>query len=260
DRCVAYAVEQGVNYFDVAPTYGDAQQKLGRSLVPYRDRVYLACKTAQRRRREAEEDLRRSMELLHTDHFDVYQLHGLSTDEDVDVAFGPGGAAELLRDLREQGIARRIGVTAHNERVALRALSLCDFDTVLFPFNWHMHMAHDMGSRLLAAARERGMGVLCMKSMIERAWDRDERQTSRYPKSWCKPFDTETDARLLLAAVRYAASLGVDVIIPPGNFEHFSFAVEHGREIFDTPLTDEDRALLAERLDRVRDRPFFAVP
>ena len=260
DRCVAYAVEQGVNYFDVAPTYGDAQQKLGRSLVPYRDRVYLACKTAQRRRREAEEDLRRSMELLHTDHFDVYQLHGLSTDEDVDVAFGPGGAAELLRDLREQGIARRIGVTAHNERVALRALSLCDFDTVLFPFNWHMHMAHDMGSRLLAAARERGMGVLCMKSMIERAWDRDERQTSRYPKSWCKPFDTETDARLLLAAVRYAASLGVDVIIPPGNFEHFSFAVEHQQAIFDTPLTDEDRALLAERLDAVRDRPFFAVP
>ncbi|MBP5210130.1 MAG: aldo/keto reductase, partial [Clostridia bacterium] len=81
DRYVAYAVEQGVNYFDVAPTYGDAQQKLGQSLIPYRDRVYLACKTAQRRRREAEQDLRRSMELLRTDHFDVYQLHGLSTDE-----------------------------------------------------------------------------------------------------------------------------------------------------------------------------------
>ena len=55
DRYVAYAVEQGVNYFDVAPTYGDAQQKLGQSLIPYRDRVYLACKTAQRRRREAEQ-------------------------------------------------------------------------------------------------------------------------------------------------------------------------------------------------------------
>ena len=141
--------------------------------------------------------------------------------------------------------------------MALKALSLYDFDTVLFPFNWHMNMAHGMGNALLTEARRRGMGVLCMKSMIDRAWDGEERYASKYPKSWCRPFDVENEADLLRAAVRYALSLGVDTIVPPGNFDHFRFAVEHIDEALDQPLTEGERALLAARLERVRDRPFF---
>ncbi len=258
DGYVSWAVDQGVNYFDVAPTYGDAQLMLGNSLKPYRRNVYLACKTTERTRKEAEKRMKKSMELLHTDYFDVYQMHALVKMEDVETAFGPGGIMEMMVEMKEKGIARKLGFTAHSEAVALKALSLYDFDTVLFPFNWHMNMAHGMGNTLIRTAKERGMGVLCMKSMIERAWTDEERYASKYPKSWCKPFDTDEEPEILLAAVKYALSLGVDTIIPPGNFDHFRFAVEHIDEALASPLNDAERAMLAARLEQVKDQPFFA--
>ena len=258
DAYVSWAVDRGVNYFDVAPTYGNAQEMLGNSLAPWRKSVYLACKTNRRLKKDAEPLMLESLRLLRTDYFDVYQLHELSTMEELETAFGPGGTMEMLRDMKEKGIARRLGITAHSERVALRALELFPFDTVLFPFNWHLHMAHGMGGALLKAARERGMGVLCMKSMIDRAWlSEEERYASRYPKSWCRPFDTETETGLLTAAVKYALSLQTDTIIPPGNFDHFSFAVDHIDDMLKNPFSEADRALLEEHLKDVKDHPFF---
>ena len=257
DRYVAWAIDQGVNYFDVAPSYGDAEEKLGNSLKPYRNDVYLACKTAQRLCADAEKELYQSHKLLHTDYFDVYQLHGLANMEEVDTAFGPGGVMEMVSTLKQRGIARNVGITAHNEEAALKCLELYDFDTVLFPFNWFMNMEHGMGSRLIKAAKERGMGVLCMKAFIERAWNnQDERNSSQFPKSWCKPINVE-DVPFGVAAMKYALSLGVDTLIPPGNYASFSFAVEHIEECLRNPLNDDDYAFLQKKLEFVRGKEFF---
>ena len=201
--------------------------------------------------------MRESLKLLNTDYFDVYQLHGLVTMEDLETCFAPGGAMEVLRSMKDTGIARRISLTAHSEPVALRAIELYDFDTVMFPLNWHMHMAHGMGGRITAAAKKKGMGVLGIKSMIERAWTSEERYSSVYPKSWCKPFDIEKEPEMLLAAMKYSVSLGADVLIPPGNFAHFQFAVNHIDEVLARPLTEEDQALLSSRLTLVKDCPFY---
>ena len=258
DGYVAWAMEQGVNYFDVSPRYGNAQTTMGNSLVPFRKDIYLACKTENRLRAQAEPEMEESLKLLHTDYFDVYQMHALATMRDLELAFGPGGVMELMAEMKEKGIARKLGITAHSEAVALKALELYDFDTVLFPFNWHMHMAHGMGSVLLRKAKEKGTGLLCMKSMIDRAWDSDqERAASAYTKSWCRPFDTEKETELLTAAVKYALSLGVDTIIPPGNFDHFRFGTEHIEELLAQPFAEKDRLLLEERLKEVENRPFF---
>ena len=257
DHFVSWALENGINYFDVAPGYGDAQLLMGNSLAPHRRDVFLACKTAQREKEGAEREMLESLKLLHTDYFDVYQLHGLVTMEELKTCFAPGGAMEVLRDMKEKGIARKIGFTAHSEAVALRALELYDFDTVMFPFNWHMHMAHGMGETLRRTVKEKGIGLLGIKSMIERAWDEEERYSSIYPKSWCKPFFIEKEPEMLTAALKYTASLGVDVMVPPGNFEHLKFAVEHIGEVLENPLTEEDRALLAARLPLVSGHPFY---
>lgn len=198
-----------------------------------------------------------SLRLLHTDYFDIYQLHGLASLEEVETAFGPGGVMELLVEMKEKGIARKLGITAHSEAAALRALQLYDFDTVLFPFNWHMHMAHGMGESLRKAAKSKGIGLMCIKSMIERSWEQEERLASRYPKSWCKPFDTKEETKILLSAIRYSLSLGVDLIVPPGNFDHFRFAVEHIDEALSQPLSEDERKILTERLALVKDRPFI---
>jgi len=252
DRYVAWAVDHGVNYFDVAPGYGNAQDQLGVSLRPYRKDVYLACKTAFRTRAEAEADMERSLRLLKTDCFDVYQLHGVASMEEVETAFGPGGVMELMRTLRQRGIARCVGFTAHSEEAALKMLELYPFDTVLFPINWFMHLAHGMGDRLLKAAEQRGMGRLAMKAFIERRW-REGEDKGPFPKSWCKPIDTDREPEFGVAAMNYALSLGVNTLIPPGNFKSFRFAVEHIDECDGKP----DTALLKGKLETVRGREFF---
>ena len=253
DRFVSYAIDHGVNYFDVAPSYGNAQAQLGNSLRPYRNKVHLACKTARRDRQGAEAELRESLSLLQTDHFEIYQLHGIASMDEVEQAFAPGGVMELMREVREKGIAAHIGFTAHSEEAALRMLELYDFETVLFPINWFMHMAHGMGEKLM----KKDVGHLAMKAFIERKWDDDaERAASAYPKSWCKPIDVE-DTAFGMAAMRYALSLGVDTLVPPGNFESFKFAVEHIDECVEKPLSEADEALLKAKLETVRGKEFF---
>lgn len=257
DEYVGWAIENGINYFDVAPGYGDAQLLMGNSLKPYRSDVYLACKTALRESKEAEQDMLNSLQLLHTDYFDVYQLHGVASMEELERCFAPGGTMELLRDMKEKGIARKIGITAHSESAAVRALELYDFDTVMFPLNWHMNMEHGMGERIRKSAKDKGLGILGIKSMVDRGWSNEEQDNSIYPKSWCRPFYIETESDYLMAALKYSISLGADILIPPGNFEHLKFAVNHIDEVLDNPITEEERAFLAARLPQVREEPFY---
>ena len=257
DRYVGWAVDHGVNYFDVAPTYGDAEERLGASLKPYRKDVFLACKTTQRSRADAQEEIERSLRLLHTDHFDLFQLHAVTTPDDVKTAFGPGGTMELLEDLKKAGVLRKIGFSAHSEYAALEMLKLYDFDTVLFPTNYQLDMGQGFGRKLSALKKEKGFGLLGMKSIIERAWlDEKERANSPYPKSWCKPFGI-ADKDLRTAAMKYALEMGADVLVPPGNYENFSFMVHEIGEALRSPLTPQDRDLLKTRFEQVRDRPFF---
>lgn len=254
DDYVQYALDAGVNYFDVAPAYGDAQERLGNSLRGARERIVLACKTGRRDYDGAAREYERSLKLLHTDRFDVYQLHALCNEGDVEAAFAPGGVMRLMEQLRADGT--HVGITAHSEGAALSALALYDFETLLFPFNWQMNLATGYGNRVLAEARRRGIGVLGMKSMIERGF-RDEAERRRWPKSWCKPFDPQEEADLLLAAVKYARGMGVDTLIPAGDIEHFRFALENGDRIWDEPLTDEEKVLLEARLIEVKDCLFM---
>ncbi len=133
-------------------------------------------------------------------------------------------------------------------------IELFPFDTVLFPFNWFMNLEHGMGNKLLEAAKSKGMGILCMKAFIERRWDAGE-DRGCFPKSWCKPINTDDEPAFGIAAMKYALSLGVDTLIPPGNFKSFSFAVEHIEECLANPANDE--ALLKRKLETVRGKEFF---
>jgi hypothetical protein len=256
DRYVAYAIEKGINYFDVAPTYGDAQEKLGNSLAPYRKDVFLACKTENRTAEGAKRLMEESLNLLHTDHFDVYQMHALKTVEEVETAFAKGGAMEVIFKAKEEGVAKHLGITCHTEEAALRALELYDFESVLFPLNWGLNMKKGFGNKIIAAKKEKGIGLLGMKAFIHRAWRNDEeRYASRFPKSWCMPITD--DEAFMVAAMKYTLNLGADTLIPPGNFENFSFAVEHIDECLANPLNDADLALLKSHLPDTEGHDFF---
>ncbi|UCF00487.1 MAG: aldo/keto reductase [Planctomycetota bacterium] len=222
-RVVAEAVEKGINYFDVAPRYGDAEEKLGPALKPYRDNVLLACKTWKRDRKEAEEELHRSLKRLQTDHFDVYQLHGIRyVEKDVKTALGKGGAMEAILEAKKQGLVRYIGFSAHSSEAALTAMREFDFDTIMYPVSFVTHYANNFESEVLAEAKKRKMGIIGIKAMAKQRWQGEEGR-ERWPKCWYEPIGERELAR---KALSWTLSQGVSTAVPPGEESLYKMAVE----------------------------------
>jgi aryl-alcohol dehydrogenase-like predicted oxidoreductase len=111
NHVVADAIERGINYFDVAPSYGsgEAEEKLGIALQSLRKNVFLACKAERRDGAGAREQLEASLRRLKTDHFDLYQFHAVGTVEDVKKILAPGGAGETFMKAKRDGLVRYIG-------------------------------------------------------------------------------------------------------------------------------------------------------
>ena len=252
---VAEAVDRGVNYFDVAPSYGDAEVLLGPALEPFRQKVFLACKTGERTRGGAKRELLQSLANLRTDHFDVYQIHALTTSAELETLFGADGAIETFLWAQREGLIRHIGFSTHAESVALKAMDLFDFDTVLFPMNWAMGLIAGWGDRIADRAKSTEVGLLAMKTLILRNWLPDEVRT--YPKSWCKPISG--DDQLALAAMKYGLAKGAATLVPPGNTEHFNFMLDHIDECLANPLSVDDLELLRRAAEPIKNQMIFQV-
>lgn len=237
DAIVAEAVDRGVNYFDVAPTYGDAEERLGPALEPHRDGVFLACKTGKRDAEGARHELERSLRHLHTDHFDLYQLHGLTTLAEVETAFGDGGALETVEAARQEGKVRFIGFSAHSVEAAEEALRRYRFDSILFPFNcvcWH----HGFGPQVLEAAREAGAARLALKALARTNWP--EGGEKKWKKCWYQPFDRREEAAL---ALRFTLSQDLTAAVSSGEPTLFKMAVEIAEEF--EPVGPDELARIA---------------
>jgi len=223
---VRQAVGHGINYFDVAPSYGNAEDLLGPALQPFRDDVFLACKTQNRDRQGAQTELEQSLRKLKTDQIDLYQLHALTTRREVERAMGWRGAMEALVQAREAGKIRFIGFSAHSQEAALRAIELFDFDTVLFPINFVCYFRSSFGPELVERAKNRGMGVLAIKALARQPWPENALK-SRWPKAWYQPVTAPEEADL---ALRFTLSQPVTSAIPPGDLKLFRAALEiaHG--------------------------------
>lgn len=239
DNYVAEAIDSGVNYFDVAPSYGDAEEKLGHALTGKRNDIFLACKTDGRTKDEAERDLKSSLKTLRTDHFDLYQLHAMTTKEDVETVFGPEGAMETLVKARDQGLIRYIGFSAHTEAAALALMDRFEFDSVLFPINWVNIFNANFGPAVLKMAAEKGVGALAIKAMARTVWG--ENEVHKYPKAWYEPLD---DEELALTAFRFTLSQPVTAAIPPGDIVHFRWALKAAKNF--KPIGPEEVKVLKD--------------
>lgn len=240
NRVVAEAVDQGVTYFDVAPGYGDAEEKLGPALEPYRSGSFLACKTGIRTRDGARQELERSLRRLRTDHLDLYQLHAMTSVEDFEAATGPGGAIDAFVEAREKGLVRYLGFSAHSVEVALKLLDAFAFDSVLLPVNWVNCLNGNFGPQVVAKATAMGVGVLALKAMALTEWGAGEDR--RYSKPWYKPID---DPYLANLALRYTLSHGVTAAIPPGDIYLFQMALAMAEDL--GPLSAEEMDVLNSR-------------
>jgi len=223
-RRVAEAFEKGVNYFDVAPSYGDSEVKLGPALAPYRKRSFLACKTGRRDRAGAEQEFQRSLEHLQTDYFDLYQLHAITdVAKDVDAVFAPGGAMEFLIEAKKQGRVRYLGFSAHSIEAARAALERYPFDSVLFPVNFASYVADDFGPQVLKLAEEKGAARLALKALARQSWPKDDPLREEYKKCWYQPL---TDPQQAALALRFTLNKPVTAAIPPGDERLFRLAVD----------------------------------
>lgn len=214
NEMVARAFDHGINYFDVAPSYGNAESRLGPALAPFRRRCFLACKTGQRKAAGALEELEHSLKTMQTDHFDLYQLHYLTTNEDIETVFGPGGAMEVLIRARKEGQVRFLGFSAHSVTAALAAMQRFAFDTILFPINFVAWFEGNFGPQVLPVAREKKMGILALKGLAHRA--KREGEKSPYRKAWYYPIDAAHD-ELARLALNWTYEQGVTAAIPPGE-------------------------------------------
>jgi predicted aldo/keto reductase-like oxidoreductase len=248
NRLVAEAVEKrGLNYFDVAPSYGNAEERLGPALEPYRKNVFLACKTGKRDAKGAEEELQTSLKRLRTDHFDVYQLHGVRAMEEVEQIFAPGGAMETFLKAKERGLTRFLGFSAHSEEAALALMDRFAFDTILFPFNWTSWLKNNFGPAVLAKAKEKGMGIFALKALAKRKLVEGEER--KWPKCWYHPVDTAEEAAL---GLRFTLSQGVNAAVTPGHEHLFNWAcdaAEHYKPIMPAEVAELTRR--AQELDPI---------
>jgi len=139
DQVLELLLEYGVNHIDTAPMYGNAEKLIGKWMDKHRDHFFLATKTRKRSYNEAWEGLQRSLERLHTDHVDLWQMHGLTNPVGWEKAMGPWGALEALLEARDKGLARFLGVTgdgSHVPAMHLQSLERFDFDSVMLPYNY----------------------------------------------------------------------------------------------------------------------------
>ncbi len=244
---VRMAIDKGVNYFDVAPSYGDAEVKLGPALEPYRNNVFLACKTTRRTKAEARKELEQSLNNMRTDHFDLYQHHAVTTMEDVDTLFGAGGAMETFLEAKKEGKIRFIGFSAHSVGAAMAMMERFDFDTILFPFNYATWYAGNFGPQVMGKAREKKMGILALKAMAKGPWS-DGAERSAYPKCWYEPL---TDTEDIIMGLRFTLSHPVTAAIPPGDERLFRQALA---------LSDRLKPLDPSEMAGIREKALQGIP
>ena len=196
DSAIQMVLDAGVNHFDIAPTYGHAMERVAPWMPELRRReIFVGAKTAVRDRDGAWKDVESIMRRMNTQNFDLFQLHSVGTMEQLELATAPGGSLETLREMREQGLTKWLGITGHGPEVPgtiLEALKRFDFDTVMFPLN--PAAARDAAYRkvttqLLAKCEERDIGVQTIKMIARGGWGNGEKQTN----TWYDPHREQSD-------------------------------------------------------------------
>ncbi len=222
NRSAKEAIEKGINYFDVAPAYGSSEEKMGQAIKEIgRDQFYLACKTKKRDKEGAREELERSLKRLHTDHFDVYQMHHLRTTDEVKQAFGPNGCMETFFEAQKEGKVRYLGFSAHTTKSALLAMENYKFDTVMFPINFVEFYTFGFGKDVMELAEKQGAAVLAIKPMCGGYWPEGVEKTRDW---WYMPLEEQDTIN---KALSFALSQkNVTVGFPPAFVDLFSKAVE----------------------------------
>lgn len=234
DRAIEFALGRGINHFDVAPTYAEAELRLGDYLKRHpQPGVFIGCKTNERSRAGASEELHRTLDRLGRDRFDLYQLHSVGTAEALDECFAPGGSFEAILAARDEGLIANIGITGHglaSPATHLAALDRFPFATVMTSCNLLLHAMPDFRrdwEALVARCQADDVGIHVLKATAKAPW-LDRPHTFG---TWYEPFADQAD---IDRAVAWALNQPVTTLCSSGDlavFPQIVDAAERYREI-----------------------------
>ncbi len=257
---VERALDLGINYIDTAAQYGGSgrwsQRYIGEVMKRRRRETYLASKTHDRTRDGSLRLLEESLKLLNTDHLDAWQLHHVTTQDDVDRIFAKGGAIEALVEAREQKMVRFLGVTGHSDPgVLLQCIRSFPFDQILMAVNAADPHHLSFQQELLPVAVEKQMGIIGMKiparGRILSSWNPQHGSEHSWEGAAPKPGTLN-----MREAMYYTLSLPVStVIIGCDTIAQLEENVKLARDF--TPLSHTQLAGLTEKTEPIHRQALF---
>lgn len=238
DAAMDFMLANGVNHIDIAPSYGEAELRVGPWMPRIRNKVFLGSKTAKRTKQEAWDEMQNTLKRLQVKSVDLYQFHGVTTFADLEAIFAPGGALEAFVEAKKQGLTKFLGMTGHGldaPRIQIEALKRLDLDTVMFPLNfvlWTNPVYRADVEELLGICAKRDVGVQCIKSLCKAPWGERERRW----RPWYEPFD---DLSMIKAATRWVLSQPITGIPCAGDNRLWPAIVDAAERF--TPMSKKEQ-------------------
>jgi predicted aldo/keto reductase-like oxidoreductase len=248
DRVLDLLLERGVNQIDVAPEYEPAEDRVGKWMKDHRKDFFLNCKTLLRKRDDVRKDLNGSLKRLHTDHFDMYCLHSLDTDEELETVLGPGGGMDIILAARSQGLLQYVGITSHRLPLLRKALTMFDFDAIMFPLNFICFA--DAGYRadyneLMKIAVSKDIGVMVIKAVAKSNWGEQHHNTPfrKMPyTTWYEPFTTPVEIK---RSLDFVMAQNISTAVSASDAKLLTLMLDAAEQV--SPVSKiEQKSLLAE--------------
>ena len=256
DRSIQQALEGGINHFDVAADYGDAELRLGPWMRQIRDQIFLATKTGRRDQESAWVEINSSLERLQTDRLDLLQLHAIGDLHELDLATRQDGSLQAAIRAQEAGMVNAVGITGHGHQAPsthLEALRRYPFATVMTPLNpvlWRGESYRADYEALVEEVRQQDAGLMTIKTVSRRNWPDGAAQ--RYA-TWYEPYDAQDR---ITAAVSWVLSHDEVTGIPTaGDVSLLGMLLEAERNRISA--TEAEQQLMG---DEQYSSPFLAMP
>lgn len=170
-RIIIEARNRGINFIDTAQAYTISEQYIGNALKEAgRENFYIATKSMSYDYESMKEAIEKSLKTMELDYIDLFQVHNVSKQEQLDLTLSENGALRALVEAKEKGIVKHIGITGHIREILMQAIEHDEFETIQFPFN----PVESQGTELFTRALGKGIGTIAMKPMAGGAFTKQK--------------------------------------------------------------------------------------
>lgn len=245
DQVIQQMINAGINHIDVAPSYGEAELRLGPWMPRIREKFFLGCKSTERTKEGLIQEFHESLGRLRVDQFDLYQLHAVTTMAELDQCTQAGGALEGAIEMREQSLTRFIGITGHGmqaPQIFIEALSRFDFDSVLFPIYPTLFADEEYRAGALALldlCEKKDVGVMTIKAIAKEPWG-DQEHTHH---TWYQPFE---EKEMIQRNINFVLSHKLTHICTAGDYRLLDDVFEACKN-FKPMSAEEQQALISKQ-------------